>query len=283
LVVLRSDELEAVFDPAFGMICGSLRHRGEELLGQRKGLEEYERTGSTMGIPLLHPWANRLGGFSYSFAGVDVTVDPADVRLEEHGLPNHGLRAAVTGWETLESSSSRVVAGRDVRGLAAFPFDHRIELSATLDGADLTFETSLTAFERPVPICFGHHPYLVLPGVPRAAWEVELPVAERIVVDERLIPTGERVAAGDLDGPLGTRTFDDGFTLAGDVFALSGGGRRIEVAFERGYRFAQVFAPGNLDVVCFEPMTAPADALRHDPDAAAPGETFSARFSVRLR
>ena len=29
-------------------------------------------------------------------------------------------------------------------------------------------------------------------------------------------------------------------------------------------------------------MTAPADALRHSPDAVAPGEAFSARFSVSV-
>jgi galactose mutarotase-like enzyme len=62
---------------------------------------------------------------------------------------------------------------------------------------------------------------------------------------------------------------------------LAGGGRRIEVAFERGYPYVQVFAPDIADIVCFEPMTAPADALRHSPDAVAPGESFTARFSVR--
>jgi aldose 1-epimerase len=281
--VLRSPELEATFDPEFGMVCASLVHDGAELLGQRKGIEEYERSGSTMGIPLLHPWANRLGGLSYSFGDRDVTIDPADVRLEEHGLPNHGLPALVRGWEVVEADDGRLVAGRDVRGAAAFPFDHRIELAATLDGAQLTFETTLTAFEAAVPICFGHHPYLQLPGVPRAEWEISMPVAERLLLDERKVPTGEREPAGDLDGPLGARMFDDGFTVAGEVFALSGGGRRIEVAFEHGYPVAQVYAPHELDVVCFEPMTAPADALRHSPAAVAPGETFSARFSVRLR
>ena len=264
------------------MVCASLVHSGDELLGQRKGLEEYARSGATMGIPLLHPWANRLGGLAYSFAGHDVRIDPADVRLEEHGLPNHGLPAAVRDWEETEVGERRLVAGRDVRGLAAFPFDHRIEVAAELDERRLTLTTSLTAGPEPVPICFGHHPYLRLPGVPRAEWNVELPVAERLVLDERQVPTGARVPAGDLDGPLGARTFDDAFTPAGDTFAVSGGGHRIEVVLERGYRFAQVYAPAGLDVVCFEPMTAAPDALRHSPDAVAPGETFTARFSVRL-
>jgi galactose mutarotase-like enzyme len=265
------------------MICASLVHGGDELLGQRQGLDAYAETGSTMGIPLLHPWANRLGGMRYSFAGRAVTLDPADVRLEQHGLPNHGLPAALRRWDTVEAGDDRLVAGRDVRGLAGFPFDHRIEVFAQLDGAQLTITTTLTATgSDPVPICFGHHPYLQLPGVPRAEWEVTVPVRERLLLDERLVPTGAREPAGDLDGPLGERTFDDAFTAGDGPFALAGGGRRIEVAFERGYPFAQVFAPDNLDVVCFEPMTAPADALRHTPDAVAPGASFSARFSVSV-
>jgi aldose 1-epimerase len=264
------------------MICSSLRHRGEELLAQRKGLDEYKRSGATMGIPLLHPWANRLGGTAYSFAGVDVTVQGA--RTEEHGLPIHGLPAAVHGWETVEATGARLVAGRDVRGLAAFPFDHRIEVAAELDGARLRIATTLAALgERPVPICFGHHPYLQLPGVPRAGWEIAAPVRERLLLDERLIPTGAREPAGDLDGPLGERTFDDAFTAGDGVFALAGGGRRIEVAFERGYPFAQVFAPADLDAVCFEPMTAPADALRHSPPAVEPGDRFRAAFTIGVR
>jgi aldose 1-epimerase len=100
------------------MVVASLRHDGAELLGQRKGLDAYARTGSTMGIPLLHPWANRLGGFSYSFRGRDATLDPDsdDVRVEEHGLPNHGLRGAVTGWGVVEAGGERAVSGLDYPG-----------------------------------------------------------------------------------------------------------------------------------------------------------------------
>ncbi len=280
MVVLRAGDLEAGFEPAYGMVCFSLRHRGDELLAERRGLEEYKRSGSTMGIPLLHPWANRLGAASYSFGGREVQVEGS--RVDEHGLPIHGLLAALRGWETVEASGTRLVAGRDVRGLASFPFDHRIELAATLDPGRLRIETSLTAFDAPVPICFGHHPYFQLPGVPRAEWEITAPVRERLLLDDHSIPTGEREPAGDLDGPLGARTFDDAFTAGDGPFAVSGGGRRIEVAFERGYPYAQIFAPDNLDAVCFEPMTAPADALRHAPDAVAPGASFAAAFSVAV-
>jgi aldose 1-epimerase len=285
--VISSGELEATFSPANGMVCSSLRHRGEELLGERRGLDVYVEAGKTMGIPLLHPWANRLGGFSYSVDGVDVSIarDSPEVRLEEHGLPVHGLVSALHEWEVVSSGDERVVAGRDVTGLAEFPFDHRVEVAAELSGSRLTLTTTVTPLgDRPVPIAFGHHPYFVLPGVPRAEWEVVMPVHEHLLLDSRMIPTGEREPADVVDGPLGSRTFDDGYTVdpAGAVFVLAGGGRRVSVAFEQGYPFAQVYAPSVEDVICFEPMTAPADALRHSPQTVAPGDSFAARFSVSV-
>ena len=253
------------------MFCRSLRHAGEELLGGVAGYPDYPWTS---GIALLYPWANRLGEFRYD--GVALDPDSPDLYVLD-GLALHGLRSAVTGWEVVESTDTRLVAGREL-DLREFPFPHRVEVAAELSERALTLTTTVTAHDRPVPIAFGYHPYFKL----ERDWEIELPVAERIGVDERQIPTGERAPAGDLDGPLGTRTFDDGYTLAPEAgpFVLASGGRRIEVAFERGYRYAQIFAPSISDVICFEPMTAPADALRHLPDAVAPGEVFSARFSV---
>ena len=80
----READLHAAFAPGLGMIGCSLRHRGAELLGQRRGLAAYAQSGSTMGIPLLHPWANRLSGFGYAFDGSEVTLSPPDIYLEEH-------------------------------------------------------------------------------------------------------------------------------------------------------------------------------------------------------
>jgi aldose 1-epimerase len=263
------------------MACHSLRHRGEEVLGavDVPGMPDVPWLA---GIPLLHPWANRLGGFTYG--DVDLEGSP-DLYIEEHGLPLHGLRSAVVGWEVTESSPHRLVAGRTFTRVNEFPFDHRLEVAAELSEFSLTLTTTLTATgAEAVPIAFGYHPFLRLPGVAREDWRITLPVGDRLLLDERLVPTGERAAAGSLDGPLGERTFDDGFTFDAlrGPFVLEGGGRRVELALEEGYRYAQVFAPSVADVICFEPMTAPADALRHSPDVVAPGTSFIARFSVSV-
>ena len=66
---LTAPGMAANFAPSLGMVCCSLVHGGEELLELRGGLDAYAERGSTMGIPLLHPWANRLAGFEYAVEG----------------------------------------------------------------------------------------------------------------------------------------------------------------------------------------------------------------------
>lgn len=59
-VTLAAGTLEATFVPRLGMVAASLRHAGVELLDGRGGLRAYRDSGAVMGVPLLHPWANRL-------------------------------------------------------------------------------------------------------------------------------------------------------------------------------------------------------------------------------
>ena len=65
-------------------------------------------------------------------------------------------------------------------------------VEARLSGRTLTIETELRETGgAPAPVSFGYHPYVCLPGVPRAEWEVALPLRRRALLDERGIPTGE--------------------------------------------------------------------------------------------
>ena len=66
-----------------------------------------------------------------------------------------------------------------------------------------------------------------------------------------------------------------------EPFALEGGGRRIEVSLDRGYPYAQVYAPDDDDVIAFEPMTAPTNALvsGRDLKLIEQGESYEATFS----
>jgi aldose 1-epimerase len=290
--------IEATFVPDAGMVGCSLRHREEELLGQRGGVRAYVAERSTMGIPLLYPWANRLAQRRFSVAGrdVDLDSDALPLSLDPDGLPIHGLLAGANGWRVERHESvgdgAALAASFDFAAdhelITAFPFPHDLLFEATLAGTTLTIATTVRASgDATVPVSFGYHPYFRLPGIDRSDWGIEIPVRERLRLDRQMLPTGEREAATVPTGRLGSRTFDDAFTAPEQAtpLVLAGGGRRIEVAFVAGYPYAQVYAPADDDVVALEPMTAPTNALvvgGPELRLVAPGDDFSAKFSITV-
>jgi aldose 1-epimerase len=289
---LIAGDLQAVFLPGRGMLGASLRHRGAELLGRVEDLEGAIRTGTTCGIPILHPWANRLDGLRYAAAGREVELDAASLLLhfDRNGLPSHGVSWTDLAWEVNEACPDTLTARLDWRRddlLAIFPFPHRLELTATIRPASLTIATTLIADGGSrVPMSFGFHPYFRLPGLPRAEWRLAMPAMRHLVLDGRNIPTGQEESFAVLDAPLGAREFDDGFImLAGQPsFALAGGGRRVTVEFLEGYPCAQVYAPRGKDFIAFEPMTAPTNALvtGRGLRLTEPGGTFQATFRINV-
>jgi aldose 1-epimerase len=294
-VALVDGDLRVVFVPAAGMIGCSLQHRGEELLVQRGGLDAWRGTGRSFGLPLLHPWANRLRDWRYAAAGRAVTIDRSRgiVRADEHDLPIHGALAAAEDWDVVDAGADAGSAwleasldyGRRDDRLAVFPFRHTLELKLRLAGDALTITTTVAAGADVVPLAFGWHPWLSLPGVQRPEWELTQPARVAVVLDDRKLPTGERVDAPAERGPLGHAALDTHSAVPADArYVLSGGGRDIAVEWAGGYGYAQVFAPTTLDVVCLEPRMASVAALStgEELELAQPGERVSAAFRVRV-
>jgi len=287
---LNVGDLEAVFIPDHGMLGVSLRHKGVEILRRLEDLEAAAVKGSTAGIPLLYPWANRLADFRYRAAGRAVVLDPSSplLHFDEHGLPMHGVPWSLLAWQLAEARQDFLAAQLDwTRSdlLAVFPFPHRLEMTVRLRPDSLTLETTLFASpEGPVPTSFGFHPYFGLPELPRAHWRLELPAMRRLALDHHGIPTGQEEPCGKFDAELGESSFDDGFALTAEQasFSISGAGRRITVELLAGYLYAQVFAPKDKDYIALEPMTAPTSALTSGRGLrlVQPGEQFRAAFRI---
>ena len=288
-------DLVARFAPEAGMIGCSLRHHGQELLGILGTIDGYLERGTVFGIPLLHPWANRLGDWSYSVAGRAVRLDRASPLLhgDAHCLPIHGAVAAGSDWRVVATGADEHLAWLDAELdwaahadlFGVFPFAHRVSIAVRLRRDVLRIATTVHATgDVPVPLAFGFHPYLAPPGAARERWTVELPALTHLALDGLGLPTGAREPRPAERFALGRRTFDDLYALErGDArFSVSDGVRRVVVSYETGYGYAQIFAPPDQAVICFEPMTAPVDALRsHDGLAfAAPGTSTTATFAI---
>ena len=300
--VQLSDEesgLEATFVPGAGMLCCSLRYKGEELLAQNDGVDAYARRGKTMGMPLLYPWANRLAAFDYSVAGKTVRVphDSTRIAVDNNGLPIHGVIGGRLGWELMDTPSP-VIQSLEARLrwseeepelFEVFPFEHDLLYEVRFIDGRLEIEVTVHARgEDVVPVAFGFHPYLA-PGGPREHWRIELPAMRHLALDANQIPLGPGPnGAGHAPSAehfaLGEREFDDGFDSVAEParFAVTAGARRIELELEHGYPCAQVYAPLDGHFICFEPMTAPANALRSGDGLRllAPDKRYRAGFSL---
>jgi aldose 1-epimerase len=288
-VTLRSGELEATFIPELNLLGASLSLAGEEFLALPGGIAAY-RARHTTGLPLLHPWANRLGSFQYRSGRVLVDLRGQDLHTDEHGLPIHGTLSGDDAWEVVELRTrgrvARLVARLEYERpelLAAFPFPHRLQTELAVDGRSLSIASTIEpTSRRSVPVAFGYHPYLRLPGGSRSSWRLRLPRRSHLELDERGLPTSRRAEARAEDARIGSRTFDDLYALEGGrTFAIESPGRSVSVFYGAGYGYAQVFAPPGRNFVCLEAMTAPTNALvTGDFPVVRPGESFTARFRI---
>ena len=275
------------------MLCCSLTYDGEELLDRGLGVKAYAEQGKTMGIPLLYPWANRLSGFGYEAAGkrVELTrgrrANPRRSRRPAH--PRRIARPAPMGLGR-GLGADRVDAVLEWGSeplLELFPFRHRVHCQAAVGQGELTVATTVEpSGEDPVPVSFGYHPYARLPGVDRASWQITLGAFRRLQLDERMIPTGKREPVDQRSFPLADASLDDPFDALAvpPEFEATAAGATLAVEFLAGYSYAQVYAPVGQQFICFEPMTAPTNALNSGDglQVVTPGDSYRAEFKIGL-
>jgi aldose 1-epimerase len=291
-LVSAAGALKASFVPDAGMLCSSLRDRGEELLGQGSGVAAYALRNATMGIPLLYPWANRLAQHRFEAAGqaVELVEGSPQIAVDPNGLPIHGVIPAELGWQVDRVCADRSALSASLAWdgsslLKLFPFPHRLAYEAEIHADSLTIAVAVHASGGArVPVSFGFHPYLSIGAGDRAQCTIDLPVTERVVLDETMIPTGARQRVELRGVHLGDSAWDDAFAgIARPAkFIVSTPRRTLGVEFIEGYRYAQVYSPADSDFVCFEPMTAPTNALVSGEGLTVlePGETYRAEFRV---
>lgn len=292
--VLRAGPTSFTVVPALGLLGTSLRDGRREYLDTHGGVDRV-LDGHTTGLPLLAPWANRVGGDSYRVGRrtVDLRGAPG-LHREGNGLAIHGTMVGRPGWGVERVGASRGAArllatfdaAADAEVMASFPFPHRIEVAFRVRPNELVVTTSVTPTGRVrVPISFGWHPYFRLPGERLADLELRLPAVDHLELDPRMLPTGGSTSEAAGTRPLAPTGHDDAYRFTGRRRSLALMGRRRAVTVTMGptYPFGQVYAPAGSTVVALEPMTAGIDALGAGTTPfVAPGGTFSAPFRITV-
>lgn len=268
-----------------------LEHDGRPVLD---GFREHEMSSGGRG-QLLVPWPNRIGDGAYRFGGRDLQLpltEPAR-RNASHGL----VRWAP--WSLTERSEATVELGCRVMAQTGYPWTLDVAVRYTLSAAGLEVtQSAVNRSAEPAPYACGAHPYLAIGDGPVDDWELTLPAATRLLVDNRLLPVGREPVAGtprDFRTPrvLGQTVLDDAFTdLArgpeGTVeVRVRCGDRTLALWGDESVRWLQLYTGDDrADVarrsLAVEPMTAPPDAFRSGDDLVVlePGEGHVMRWGV---
>jgi len=224
-VVLTSGDTEVVVIPELGMLVAAFVVDGFDHVARPGGVRAV-RAGHTSGVPLLHPWANRLAAWDYEALGRRVDLEPLAVeevvRDRKTGLPIHGVLPRP--WTVLEQDAARVVAELAWGEDPAFPFPHRIQVEASLTERELRIATTLEPRDGEVPVAFGWHPWFTPPDAVRSDYTVELPAMRRIELDDRHLPTGSTEPVDAFAGALPDHALDDAFEelAEGSSFSVTG-------------------------------------------------------------
>ena len=226
--------------PSCGMLCASLRHRGDEFVAWPRTLAQF-RDGphdrgaarAPVGQPARAARATASAGATSTSRGLDLPTDP-------NGLPMHGnLRGAPFEVVRAEADArgARLVARLDYGArpdlLRAFPFPHVVTIDARLDDRGLRLIDRDRA-DRSDARCRSRSAGTrssSCPATPRASGSCGGRACERVLVDERVHPDRRaRRAAAPSARRSADRTFDDHYALGTD--------RRFALARRRAQRRA---------------------------------------------
>ncbi|HEY7717977.1 MAG TPA: aldose 1-epimerase family protein [Pedococcus sp.] len=248
---------------------------------------------------VLAPWPNRVRDGRYTFDG-----RPQQLALTEpsRGHASHGL-VRWAAWSLVERTATELTVGMRLHPQPGWPGTLDLTMTYSLGVAGLSvLATATNVGDRAVPFGFGAHPYVALGDAPLEDVVVRVPARERLLVDDRLIPTdlvpvteqGPDLRAA---APLGGTTLDSAFTGverdADDrwrVVVAAPGRPEVAVWGDGSFDWVQVFT-GNAEPggegergIAVEPMTCPADAFTSGRGLVVlePGRQWSGRWGVEV-
>lgn len=308
-VTIRGGGYEAVLFPEAGGALVTLRKGDWDAFWPCESAEEAMAAPTRHGLPCLFP-PNRIDEGRFTFDGrlYRFTMkEPNPKRLFSHGF------LYTRPWQAVGLRENEVTMRFDCDERTDFypdfPHAFRMDVRYTLTDQGLIQEALIeNRSADKMPVGLGWHTAFLLPLSPDASAEsvrMRVSVGRRVLLDERMLPTGEtrplNEAEKALRDPEGQsplyKELDDHFTaepifIDGKPFhgaILEDGKRRILYEADPAYRHWMLFnahASGNL--ICIEPqnwrINAPNLPLSYEEsglDVLAPGE--SKRYDSRIQ
>jgi aldose 1-epimerase len=240
---------------------------------------------------ILAPFPNRLRDGLYTHEGVTYSFP---IKKSSGNNAIHGFcRDAKMTIESIQlnAEQAEIICTHSYSDAnPAYPFHFSLKTVMTLRGSTFTMGIYITNLDtKTMPVGIGWHPYFRFAGATADTISMQLPDCQQIIVDDRMLPTGEKVPFSDFKTlrKIGETPLDTGFILESTTPQAS-----VILKFKnkklkywqnaQDWRYLQVFTPPHRQSVAIEPMTCAADAFNTGDGLKIlqPQATFGGQFGV---
>jgi aldose 1-epimerase len=248
------------------------------------GIDDYF---STFKSSVLLPYPNRISDAKFDFNGKEHRL-----HCNEENLNNalHGFIYNKT-FKIIDSNCDadhgmvllQYVYEGGEEGFP-YPFEVTLEYNFYISGR-LTCKCGIkNVGKETMPLGIGWHQYFSF-GDTVDDLSLTFSPDQQLKVNEKMIPTGEKVAVEAVSGKIGNSTYDDCFTLKGHFVSLKHP-ELGELIIDCGqdYPFLQFYTPPHRRSIAIEPMTCPPNVFnnREGLIELKPGISKETSFSMTI-
>ncbi len=291
---LENEQGDAVvLTPQYGACLLDLRFKGVSVLDGYKTPEELVENAWSKNV-VLFPYPNRLRDGQYTHLGktYQFDINNADTHNSIHGF-GKDAPLNVKNVKITDDEATIDCTWQHDGSHKAYPFRFTFDIKMTLRKDEFEVEMSLTNDDSvDIPAGLGWHPYFIMSERVDDT-SLQMPDSQFIVIDDRMLPTGEKQNYSDFDTlkKIGSTNLDNGFFItekAAQAHVILESERgRLHYWQELGtakWQFLQVFTPPHRKSIALEPMTCNIDAFNNQDGLVvlAPNAVFGGKFGVRF-
>ncbi len=219
---------------------------------------------------ILFPFPNRLRDGSYTWQGNEYQfpINNAATGNAIHGFARQ-FPFQITDITTTEHEGGCTLVFDYDGHLPYYPFACRLDVRFVLS-SDGVFSTTVrmeNKHQAAIPAGFGWHPYFRLSPDAVDSSAFSLTACQKVGIDERMIPTGDRSTYDTFVTEKGITdtVLDNCFYFENDITAvLRHGDRTLRMDVPAAqFPYFQVFTPPHRTSVAFEPMTCNINAFNN--------------------
>ena len=279
--------------PAFGANLLDLKFKNISVLDGYRTPEELIKNSWSKNI-ILFPFPNRLRDGQYTHEGVTYQFDinNADTQNAIHGF-SKDVPMTVANFKMDAHEGSITCEYQHDGSHKAYPFKFNFKITFLLRGGEFEIVMQFTNHEnKPIPVGLGWHPYFSI-SEKSDDTALQMPDCQLIMIDERMLPTGEKQTFKDFETlkKIGTTFLDNGFYInnqdeKAEVILQSELGTLTywQETGEGKWNYVQVFTPPHRKSIAVEPMTCNMDAFNNKEGLVLlmPQATLKGKFGVKF-